>query len=336
MTHKQQEITKRGKSAVGTGLGILTGMTLGLAGGWILYSKTAIDHDLPLPKAIPADLQPIDTESAGRLYYYADRKAQGRPLLLLHSINAAASAYEMWPLFEYYRDRRPVFALDLPGYGFSARTERDYNPYLFERAILEMMALEIGQPADVIALSLSCEFAVRAAVSEPERFHSLTLISPTGFSEPNQERLSQRAKRGGSMIHSALAFPLWDRPLFDLITSRPSIRYFLGQSFVGPVPEEMVDYSFLTAHQPGAQHAPLYFLSGQLFTPQVRTYYYEKSNRPTLVLYDQDAYTGFDHLPEMLTRKPNWQARRIAPTRGLPHFEQLGDTVAELEKFWAG
>ena len=39
-----------------------------------------------------------------------------RPLLLLHSINASASAYEVKPLFEHYRQQRPVYAPDLPGF----------------------------------------------------------------------------------------------------------------------------------------------------------------------------------------------------------------------------
>ena len=58
-----------------------------------------------------------------------------RPLLLLHSINAAASAYEMKPLFEHYSRERPVYALDFPGYGLSDRSARDYTPRLMTDAI---------------------------------------------------------------------------------------------------------------------------------------------------------------------------------------------------------
>jgi pimeloyl-ACP methyl ester carboxylesterase len=39
--------------------------------------------------------------------------------MLLHSINAAPSAYEVKPLFEQMRHTHRVFAPDLPGYGFS-------------------------------------------------------------------------------------------------------------------------------------------------------------------------------------------------------------------------
>ena len=43
---------------------------------------------------------------------YRGEVSEGTPLLLLHSVNAAPSAMEMRPLFEYYRDKRPVLAPD--------------------------------------------------------------------------------------------------------------------------------------------------------------------------------------------------------------------------------
>lgn len=329
-----QKSTKR-ESPLAVGAGIATGLTVGLVGGWILYSNTAIDHNVPLEKAIPAEREVVDTSTAGHLSYYVYRKGIGRPLLLIHSINAAASAYEMWPFFEYYREERTVYALDLPGYGFSERADRVYNPLVFERAILEMMDLVLDEPADVIALSLSCEFAARAALSEPERFHSLTFISPSGFNPPRTGRASQRAKASsGNFLYSALSFPLWGRPLFDLITTRPSIDFFLSQSFVGSVPQSMIDYSYRTAHQPGAHYAPLYFLSGKLFTNGVRSRIYEKVQTPTLVLYDRDPYVDFETLPALLEKNDAWQAQRIETTLGLPHFEKLGETTTTLETFW--
>ena len=43
---------------------------------------------------------------------------RGAPLLLVHSINATASAAEVRPLYDYGATRT-VFAIDVPGYGCS-------------------------------------------------------------------------------------------------------------------------------------------------------------------------------------------------------------------------
>ena len=82
----------------------------------------------------------------------------GAPLLLLHSINASASAAEVRPLHEHYRATRTVFLIDLPGYGFSERSDRDYTPRLMTDALHAM----VGQiwsrcgpvPVDALAVSL--------------------------------------------------------------------------------------------------------------------------------------------------------------------------------------
>ena len=60
--------------------------------------------------------------------------------MLIHSINATASAYEMKALFEAYRGTRPVFAIELPGFGSSERSKRIYSPQLYQDTIVEFLA----------------------------------------------------------------------------------------------------------------------------------------------------------------------------------------------------
>lgn len=306
------------------------------AAGWIVYSNVAVKHDLDLPNAIDAERKVIYTPTVPKLSYYVDETVAGRPLVLLHSINAAASAYEMRPLFEYYRANRPVYALDLPGYGFSDRSRRGYTPALFQNAIIDFLASAVKEPADVIALSLSSEFAAAAAQVRPDLFHSLTLISPTGLDEEKKKRASQQAGSSGSSnwLYPLFSFPLWARPFFDLIATRASIRYFLAQSFAGPMPDTMVDYAYRTSHQPGSENVPLHFLSGKLFTPDIRTRVYQQMSTPGLIIYDRDPFTSFEMLQDLLNNSANWTAERIIPTLGLPHWEQMPQMAAALENFW--
>lgn len=77
-------------------------------------------------------------------------------MLLVHSVDAATSAFEMRPLFERAAGFRSVYALDLPGFGASERGARNYDVRLFVGAILdllELIAMESGEAAiDVVAL----------------------------------------------------------------------------------------------------------------------------------------------------------------------------------------
>ena len=120
--------------------GIALGLPLALAGGWLAYSAFAIDHRRLLPPALDADLSSLSSGAAGALNVYVDQSVHGRPLLLIHSVNAAASAYEMRPIFEHYRSQRQVYALDLPGYGFSERTDLARTPEAYAGAIVDVLA----------------------------------------------------------------------------------------------------------------------------------------------------------------------------------------------------
>ena len=299
------------------------------AAGWIAYSHFVVNHRRELAPPVGAEPEFFPSERAGVLAYYRDTSAAGVPLVLIHSVHAAASAYEMRPLFERYREARPVYALDLPGFGFSRRTERDYSPRLYTEAVLDFLqgVLPPGQPADVVALSLGCEFAARAALARPDLFRSLAMMSPTGFS-------SREFSGGSEFAFRALNFPLWSQAFFDLLTTPPVIRYYLAKSFAGPVDTRLARYDYDVSHRPGARHAPLHFISGRLFTPRVRDSVYGYLTIPVEVLYERDGYVNFRRLPGFLNGHPGWHAVCIAGTRGLPHFEKLRETSRALDVFW--
>jgi pimeloyl-ACP methyl ester carboxylesterase len=308
---------------------------------WGAYSALSAEHDAPLPEALSGRRRVLDTPTAGRLAYYEDPGTgpgtSAPPLVLLHSVNAAASSFEMRPLFERYRGRRRVFALDLPGFGFSERSRRRYTPDLYAAAIVEFLegVVSPAQGADLVALSLSAEFAALVALRRPELVRRLVLISPTGFAANTRGIRHAREVGRSGRIRRALTLPGLAQPLFDLIVSRPSIRYFMDRQFERGVPgPELLRYAWATAHQAGARHAPLAFLSGELFTPEIRWLAYERLSLPVLVLYDRSGNTSFEMLPAHLRAHDNWQAARIGPARDLLHWERPAETVAEMEEFF--
>jgi len=281
-----------------------------------------------LPEAIAAPRADFTTRDGWRLTYYAERLHPGRPLVLIHSINAASSSFEMRPLFEHYRLSRPVYSLDLPGFGHSERRAEGYSPALYAHAIADFLTQVVVEPADLIALSLSGEFAAQAARLAPEHLTSLVLISPTGFGE--------QPLPSSSPIAMLMQWPRLGQWLYGLVASRPSIRHFLGRSFVGAVPEEMIDYAWATAHQQGAHHAPLTFLAMRLFTPDAIDLLYDRlTELPVLVIADQDPYIRFERLPSFVVRHDTWHRVTLEPHKGLPHWEKLAETVAALDDFWA-
>ncbi|MFN2328079.1 MAG: alpha/beta fold hydrolase [Chromatocurvus sp.] len=284
---------------------------------------------LPLPPAFNADVGDWTSQRCGRVAYYSDTATTpGRPLLLLHSINAAPSAMEMKPLFEHYRGKRPVYAPDLPGFGQSQRGDRDYSPELYAETIRGFLAEVIGEPADVVALSTSAEFAARAALGCDD-VHTLALISPTGFGA--RPRPSKKTR---DRLFRFFSTPFVGSGLYRALTVKPSVRYFLSKGFEGRPPAELINYSHRTTDAEGARFAPFCFLSMRLFTDDAPGTLYHHVTAPVLVLYDRDPNISFERLPEVLEQHNNWLSVRISPTLGLPHWEEPEQTFSALDTFW--
>jgi pimeloyl-ACP methyl ester carboxylesterase len=205
--------------------GALFASLVAAIGGWIGYSALRVNHRVNMPRAIEAEQQTFTSANAGNLVYYKSADVPGTPLVLIHSINAGASAYEMRPLFEHYRTSRPVYALDLPGFGFSDRTKHTYSPRLYTDAIRDFLHTQVGGPADVVALSLGSEFVARAALEEPGLIRSLTMISPSGFDEPKKRANQNRSQ----MLYRLFSFPLWSQAFYDLLATRPASIFSLNR-----------------------------------------------------------------------------------------------------------
>jgi pimeloyl-ACP methyl ester carboxylesterase len=170
------------------------------------------------------------TSSAGRVTVYVAGK--GAPLLLIHSINAAASAAEVKPLIDLYQTRRQVFSLDLPGFGLSERSDRIYTPRLMTdaiRSVANAIRARNARPIDALAVSLSCELLARAASEEPALFRTLALVSPTGFAGRRALRGASGTTRAKPWLYASLKGPRsgWGAAIFRQLTRPGAIRYFL-------------------------------------------------------------------------------------------------------------
>jgi len=287
-----------------------------------------------LQPAVSGERQEL-SESAGRLSYYVAGK--GSPVLLLHSINAAGSVYEVKPIYAALTATHRVYAPDLPGFGFSDRSRRPYTVSLYVDAILDMLnriAEDYGDtPVDALALSLSSEFLARAAVEYESRFRSLTLVNPTGFTLGSDRlRKPEGATRHKPWLSSVLEFPVWRSGLYRQLVRPATIRYFLKRTWGSDHYDEgMAQYADVATHQPGAENAPYAFLSGILFSADIRNVY-EALGMPVWLPHgtrgDFKDFRGADWTKS----RDNWHLQSF-DTGALPHFEEPEAFITALRTF---
>lgn len=289
----------------------------------------------PLPAAVSGDRFEFDS-AAGRLSAYV--AGQGPPLLLVHSVNAAASAAEVRPLHEHYRASRTVFSIDLPGYGHSERSDRPYTPRLMTDALHAMVA-QIRQRCgpgrvDALALSLASEFLARAAVERPSDYRSLALVSPTGFMGRQVWRGPPGSTRTVPGLLKVLRGPGWGGALFRGLTRPGVIRYFLQRTWGAKhIDEVLWQYAVLTTRQPGAEFAPLHFLTAGMFSADIHTVYEQVAQRVWMSHGVRGDFTDYQGCG-FVQAKPNWHVT-VYQTGALPHFEVPAAFFADYDAFLA-
>ena len=296
-----------------------------------------------LPHVLSGTLKHIDDPVAGRVSYYVDGPAPGTepnsndpPLLLVHSINASASAHEAKPIFDAYKKHRQVFALDLPGFGHSERSDRTYDQSLMVAAIhaliKEIASEQDKHRIDALAVSLSCEFIAQAALEYPDFFRTLALVSPTGFAKIAETKGPPEANCGRPGVLRFLQTPYIGQGLFKLLSSAPVIRFFLKKTWGRKeIDEEFFETSCRMVEVSGAQHAPFHFISGYLFSADILTTF-KALDHPVWLSHgvrgDFNDFSKTDSIAEM----PNWRITEFQ-TGALPYFEVTEDFLSKHKEF---
>lgn len=280
----------------------------------------------------PADLEPaLDADVGtfeimeGRTRFYV-REGTGVPVVLLHSINAAASSYEMKPIFEHMaaNTERPLYALDWFGFGRSDRPPVRYGPSMYIRQLRRFLSERVHQPADLVALSLSCEYAAEVARTLPYLVRHLILVAPTGLSEKRPTSAWQRAAI--SIANSVGVFEIF---FFRLTRHDVLRRFYQRQVFRrSDVPDDLVAYANRATRVRGAHHAARYFVQGLLSTGSAAMESYIDLRVPTLVAIPADGQgliQQFDRADDLASRNPEFIC--IAPLQSglMPHWETPGE-----------
>jgi pimeloyl-ACP methyl ester carboxylesterase len=185
-------------------------------------------------------------------------------LVLVHGVNAAGSSAEFARIVEDLAGEYHVLAPDLPGFGLSDRPPLMYSPSLYETFVGEFVR-DLADDPILVASGLSGAY-VASALAEAEgegegdderRVSELVLISPTADTIPGRR----------VWLRSLVRSPVVGEALFNLLTSKPAIRYFEadhGLYDTDLADDSYVEYRWQLAHQPGARYAPASFLSGFL------------------------------------------------------------------------
>lgn len=212
-----------------------------------------------------------------RYAYLAGPRVEGRqdeapappPLLLLHG---AGSSLEQWrenltALAQY----RPVYALDLVGFGGSQKVAAELNTDLWVAQVSDFWRAYLRRPMILMGHSLGASVALQLATSHPEQVARLIMLTLPAA----RQEIGGAAAKVGAAVERWFASPLLMRPLFKLVRRPKLIRSVLLKLHLDPsrVDEILIDGFVRPTRERGAARTFCYLVKSRTsddFSPMTR------------------------------------------------------------------
>jgi len=181
-------------------------------------------------------------------------RGSGRPLILIHGFGASIG---------HWRQNIPalaaggyrVFALDLLGFGASAKPPLDYTLELWEELLKDFWTELVQEPAVFVGNSIGALLSLMAVANHPEIAAGAVLINCAGGlnHRPEELNLPLRLMMGtfAKLVRSPVVGPF----LFHSIRQKHRIRNTLRQVYRDPeaITDELVELLYAPSCDPGAQ-----------------------------------------------------------------------------------
>ena len=212
---------------------------------------------------------------------------EGKPLLLIHGFGASIGHWQKnIPVLAAQGYR--VFALDLLGFGASAKPALDYTLELWQEQIKDFWSVHIQEPTVFIGNSIGGLISLMLMSNYPEITAGGVLINCAGGlnHRPDELNLPLRLIMGG--FSKLVSSPMTGKFIFNTIRQKRRIRNTLYQVYRdrAAVTDELVEMLYTPSCDSGAQQVFASVLTAPAgSTPQDLL---PKRQHPLLVLWGAD------------------------------------------------
>lgn len=248
----------------------------------------------------------------------------GQPLVLIHGFGASIG---------HWRKNIPVlaqagyqvFAIDLLGFGGSAKPALDYTVELWVELIRDFWAAKIQRPTVFVGNSIGGLLGLMVLAQHPEIASGGILLNPAGGLNHRPEELNLPLRFVMGTFAKLVGSKQFGRWMFDQVRQKGRIRNSLQQVYRDPeaITDELVDLLHEPSCHPGAQQV---FASVLMAPPGPKpTELLPKIQAPLLVIWGEaDPWTPIagSQIYQSLVATQPVQFASIPNTGHCPHDER--------------
>lgn len=305
-------------------LGILFTMALGL----IHIINKIIIASISSKDALPESYDHYHWKF-GRIFY--TKQGSGKPLLLIHDLQAGSSSYEWNKVVSVLSKKYEVYTLDLLGCGHSDKPKITYTNYLYVQLLCDFTKNVIGKKTDVIASGYSGSFSVMACRNAENIFDKILLVNPPDFRElneiPTKNSLAQKFM---------LEIPIIGTMIYNIFMCRQNIDHIFAEKlFFNPfrVDPKFQDSYYENAHADDCGSKYLYASRIGKYT-NINIISCIRETDHSIYIIEGDYETdGKEILKAYTNHNPSIESVYVQHAKHFPHLENAEEFLKQVDVF---
>ena len=171
------------------------------------------------------------------------------PMLLIHGFGSSLTQWHC--NLNALAEHRPVYALDMLGFGSSRKADTAYNVDIWVAQLYDFWRSLIGCPVILVGHSLGALVAIAATAQHPDMVQRLALLTVPAS---RQELIPRWIQPIASSMERLFANPLIVRPIFELARRPSFIRAGLRLAYAQKqcVTDALIESYVAPTRDPGA------------------------------------------------------------------------------------
>lgn len=245
------------------------------------------------------------------------KKGHGNPVLLVHSLDVAASSEEWFRIRDKLAESHTVYSIDLLGCGLSEKPFMTYTNHIFAQLICDFIKVIIGKRTTVISSGNSSAFVISACDNDSTLFEKIILVSPENL-DKGQLIPGKRARTYKAILSMSVLGNL----LYNIAVFRWNIRYNIRSDFYRKdrFTKDILDKCYEAAHR-GLSPRSLYSSIVCFYTKKNIKFELSQINNSIVIFEGKHNKEASKVLREYMKVNPAVETVIIDDSNKYPHIE---------------
>ena len=263
----------------------------------------------------------------GKIYYR--KQGNGKPLLLLHDLDAESSGVEWKKVAAILAEKHTVYTVDLLGCGRSEKPNITYTNFLYVQMLTDFIKHIIGEKADVVATGESAAIAVMACANDENVIGKICMVNPLSLTE-----LAKCPNKRTKTLKFLIEIPIIGTLLYNIIHSREAIDEKFVDKYL--YDEDAVDYQMTKIYHESAhnENAHSKYLFASIKGGYTKTNIYHcirKATNSICIISGQYDENSIEIAKQYQKHVPAIECMCIKDTKHLPQIEQPEEFAEQLD-----